>query len=225
MLVAYGNMVNEEIEDIYSFNKPSKYTVFIDLISGYCGPNAEGYSLGPSNPTTQNYACPWLGGTNRANLCSYEGDNVEGWMPMENFKVLVPDPDVTITAPTSEANLNVTTIQKTWAIRNTGLGKITMNIKYDCGNWTCAFSGYTAGTPITLAENGLYSPLTLDITIDPTELTSHQVGIIVTYDDGYGLKGIPPKTKTSYISLSSTNATTTTTITSTSSTTTDNYIT
>jgi hypothetical protein len=209
MLLAYGMMFNDEIEDIYSFNKPSKYTVFIDLISGYCGPNAEGYSFGPTNPTTQNYVCPWLGGTNRANLCSFEGDNVEGWTPMENLSVLVPNPDITIGAPTSEANLNVTSTQKKWTINNTGLGKTTMSVTYDCGNWTCAFVGYTAGRPIPLEENEGYIPgITLDITIDPSELTSHLVGIIVTYDEGYGLKGIPPKTKTSYISLSSTNATT-----------------
>jgi hypothetical protein len=216
MLFEYG-MSNEEIEDIYNFVKPSNYTVYIDLISGYCGPN-DVYN----SQLTQNYVCPWLGGSHRANVCSYFGRNVEGWTPKQNLKVLVPNPDVTITAPPSEANLNVTTIQKTWVINNTGLGRSSISITYDCGTWTCAFDSYAQGSPIPLNEKGVY-PITLDITTDPTELTSHQVGIIVSYDDGYGLKGIPPKTKTSYISLASTNA-----ITTTSSTTTtqgDNYVT
>jgi hypothetical protein len=216
MLYDFG-MDNENMEDIYTFTKPSTYNLYIDLISGYCSPNNV-----IQYEQVQNYVCPWLGGDpNRAGLCTDSfGKHAEGWTPKEDVTILVPDPDVTIEAPPSEANLNVTTIQKTWAINNTGLGKISMSITYDCGNWTCAFSGYAAGSQTPLNESGTYS-ITLDITTDPAEPTS-QVGIIVTYDEGYGLKGVPPKTKTSYISLSSTGVTTTSITTTTLG---DNYIT
>jgi hypothetical protein len=182
-----------KISSIHNYTKPSNYTVFIDLVSGYCGYNHITREL------TQNYVCPWLGETNRSNYCHDKfNQSIDGWMPKENFTVLVPGPDITITAPASETNLAVTKIQKKWAIRNTGLGRITMNITYDCGNWTCAFDGYN-GNPIPLEENEEYTPgITLNITIDPAKV-NHQVGIIVTYDEGYGLKSIPPQTKTSYI--------------------------
>jgi hypothetical protein len=188
MLLAYG-MENEEINGLYNFVTPSNYTVFVDLISGYCGPNDEyGY------PTTQNYVCPWLGGTSRSNNCG----NTEGWKPKQDFTVLVPGPDINIDAPTGEATLKQTQIQKSWTITNTGIGRINIAIEYDCGTWTCAFDGYNQGSPIPLEEKGAYT-VRLNITAVPDTLATHKIGIKVTYDDGYGLIGIPPKIKTSYI--------------------------
>jgi hypothetical protein len=188
MLLGYG-MENEEINGIYNFVTPSNYTVFIDLISGYCGPN-DGYHY----PTTQNYVCPWLGGTKRSDNCG----NDEGWTPKQNFTVLVPNPDISIDAPAADPALKETKIQKSWTITNTGVGRINIAIEHDCGTWTCAFDAYNQGSQIPLEENEAYT-VRLNITVVPEPLKTHKIGIKVTYDDGYGLKGIPPKTKTSYI--------------------------
>jgi signal peptidase I len=217
MFYEFG-MENENMENIYTFTNPSTYKMFIDLISGYCAPNDVA-----KYEQTQNYICPYLGGDpNRASICDDSfGAHAEGWTPKENITILVPNPDITIAAPPSEANLSVTQIQKNWSINNTGLGKTTMNITFDCGNWTCAFDGYN-GNPIPLEENEEYIPgITLNITIDPAQPTG-QVGIIITYDEDYGLNGVPPKTKTSYISLGNTNVTTTSSTTTTIA---DSYIT
>jgi hypothetical protein len=74
-----------------------------------------------------------------------------------------------------------------------------MNVTFDCGGWVCAFDGYN-GNPIPLLENEERTGgITLNITVDPSNTLLHDIGIIVTYDEGYGLKGIPPRTKTSYI--------------------------
>jgi hypothetical protein len=218
MLLDYY-MENEEINNVYTFTKPSKYTVYIDVVSGYCSPNdAIGW------PLTQNYVCPSGIGRTGVNLCFYRGREVDGWTALENLDVLVPNPDITITAPPSETNLSVANIQKTWTIKNTGLGKTTMNVTYDCGNWTCAFDGYD-GKPIPLVENEAQD-IKLDIIADLSDPAAHLVGIIVTYDEDYGLSAIPPKTETSYISLSSGNGTATTTLTTTTTTNPgDNYVT
>jgi hypothetical protein len=193
MLLGY-DMENTKIDGIFNFVTPSNYTVFIDLISGYCGPNNV-YNY----PTTQNYVCPWLGGTARSDNClDTNGKRVEGWTPKQNFTVLVPYPDITIDAPSDEPAPKETSIQKSWTIRNTGIGRITMSIEYDCGNWTCAFDGYAQGSQIPLEENEAYT-VKLNITTKHDELEKHRIGIKVTYDDGYGLKGIKEKIKTSYI--------------------------
>jgi hypothetical protein len=204
-----------KIEDIYNFAQPTRYTVFVDIIAAYCTPVDADH-----RPITQNYVCPWLGGTARANLC-IDSDNksADGWVPKENRTILVPKPDITIDAPTNEVNLNVTNIQKTWSINNTGLGKVNMSIAFDCGNWTCIFDGYTQGSQIQEKEGEPYT-LTMNITTDPSELGTHQVGINVTYDEGYGLISMPPEAKTSFISFTrnfTVSATTTTFI--------DSYIT
>jgi hypothetical protein len=206
----FGNVFNEpsgmsstytKIDSLYKFVEPSNYTVFVDLISGYCTPTDANHK-----PVTQNYICPWLGGTARANLCNDSVNNlVDGWLPIENITVLVPGPDINITAPSNESNLNVTKIQKTWNITNKGVGRIIANIAYDCGNWTCAFDGYN-GNAIPLEENEAYiGGITLNITVTSPDV-NHPVGIIVTYDEGYGLSSIPPITKTSYISMTNANA-------------------
>jgi hypothetical protein len=194
----------DRITNIYTFAQPTNYTVFIDIITAYCTPVDADH-----RPIAQNYVCPWLGGTARANICiGSDNNSADGWAAKENVSVLVPDPDITIAAPSSEANLNVTTIQKTWAINNTGVGRITMNITYDCGNWSCAFEGYTAGSPMPLEEKESRD-IKLNITINSPDV-NHLVGILIKYDEGYGLSTIPPKNKTSYITITNTNVTTTT---------------
>jgi hypothetical protein len=184
-----------KIENIYDFTQPSKYTVFIDIIAAYCTPIDADH-----RPITQNYVCPWLGGTSRANLCiDTDNKSADGWVPKENLTILVPYPDINIVAPANELDPKPVTIKKTWTITNTGTGKVNFSITSDCGGWACAFDGYNAGDPIPpLEENEAYT-ITMNITIDLSGSPKHNVGIIVTYDEGYGLKSIPPQTKTSYI--------------------------
>jgi hypothetical protein len=192
-------MENEEINNIYTFNNPSRYTVYIDVISAYCIPNFLGF------PLTQNYVCPWRGGRPAADLCHFwAGEDVEGWTHLENFSVIVPGPNINFTAPANQTSPAGTTIQKTWIINNTGIGKIKMNITYNCGNWTCAFNGYTAGSQVPLNENQVFT-VTLNITLGAAEV-NHRIGINVSYDEGYGLAAIAPARKTSNISITSTGA-------------------
>jgi hypothetical protein len=179
---------------VFRFNEPSNYTVFVDLISGFCGPDSTEDSI-----ITQNYVCPWLGGTRTTSICyDHEGDLTDGWSPIENLTILVPNPDITIVAPTNELNPTTPTLKKSWNITNTGLGLVNLSIISDCGGWVCAFDGYAEGSQIQLEEGGIYT-VTMNITIDPSELSAHRLGINVTYDDGYGFKSIVPKSKTSYI--------------------------
>jgi hypothetical protein len=198
MLIQYY-MENTVINNIYTFNKSTRYSVYIDVVSGYCAPN---YNI--SWPTTQNYVCP--SGITRpgVNLCFWEGAEVDGWTHLKNYSVIVPGPDTSFVAPSNQTNLTGTTIQKSWTINNNGIGKITMNVTYDCGGWACSFQGYTAGSAIPLVENESRT-LTLNITLGAAEV-NHLVSINTTYDEGYGLAAIAPLRETSNISITSINA-------------------
>jgi hypothetical protein len=194
-------IANSSLPNIYTFVNPGKYPVFIDAMGAYCGP------ITPLKADiTQNYICPWLGGdTSRSDNCKSDvGNVVDGWNEREDFLVVVPNPNITIAAPSSEASLNVTKIQKTWTITNRGVGRITMNITYDCGNWTCAFSG-TPVNQVPLEENEV-SPVTLNITITSPGV-NHLVGILIRYDEDYGLAAIPPRNAASYITITTGNTT------------------
>jgi hypothetical protein len=205
-------IANSTLPNIYNFVTPGKYNVYIDAMGAYCGP------ITPLRAdVTQNYICPWLGGDlSRSDNCKSDvGRVVDGWNEREDFMVVIPNPNITIAAPSSEASLNVTKIQKTWNITNRGVGRITMNITYDCGNWTCAFDGYN-GNPIPLEENEAYiGGIKLNITITSPGV-NHLVGILIRYDEGYGLSAIPPRNAASYITITTGNATNATTLPSVS---------
>jgi hypothetical protein len=192
-------IANSTLPNIYNFVTPGKYTVFIDAMGAYCGPTT------PNQPEelTQNYICPWLGGNlaRSSNCKSDVGKVVDGWNERENFLVVVPNPNITFAAPTNETLAPGTKIQKTWAIINRGVGRIKMNISYDCGTWTCAFSPIP-GINVPLEENNAYG-VTLNITVGAPEV-NHSAGIIVTYDEGYGISAIARNSASSYIRITST---------------------
>jgi hypothetical protein len=221
MFYQWGYMSNTEINNIYTFNKPSKYTAFIDMINGYCAPENEDDAI-----IAQNYVCPWLGGTERSKICPglYGNGYKEGWMPQESLSILVPNPDITIAPPSDEPDHVNASYLKSWNINNTGLGDVSFTITSDCGGvgWSCSFVGYTQGSEILLDMGELYT-VTMDITPNQADTNPHQVGIKVTYDDGYDFSTIPSQIKTSYITFGSSG--TTTTIPSVTSTIPDNYIT
>jgi hypothetical protein len=198
-------IANSTLPNIYNFVTPGKYNVYIDAMGAYCGP------ITPLRAdVTQNYICPWLGGNlSRSDNCKSDvGRVVDGWNEREDFMVVIPNPNITIAAPPSETSLNLTKIQKTWTINNTGIGRITMNITYDCGNWTCAFDS-TAVNNVPREENQAHT-VTLNITITSPGV-NHRIGINITYDEGYGLSAIPPKKASSFITITTGNATNATT--------------
>lgn len=198
--------------DIYTFTNPSSYKVNLDVLNAYC-----------DSPDT--VSCPYLGGAWRSDYCRYGYINTvaeaEGWLELNGYNILVPSPALSVTPP---AGLNLTqgsSANLVWTVQNTGVGKIDIFFARQCADWTCSFIGYTEGTKVTLVQGQSYTLVMRAV----AGAFSRNVGISATYDDGYGLTCIPPRTVQSMILINvpgSPVPSTTTTTTTISSTTTTN---
>ena len=174
-----GNSMN-----LYTFNDPNvNYITYIDLIKAYCV--NQGY-----NP---DYICDYLGGCNKWPFAS-----APGWTPLKEFGVKVlNNPAVTITPPQPISANSGATVNPAWTITNTGADKTTIYISRNCGSASCSFQGYSENSPVSLDPGQAYT-VVMPVVVPSA---SQQLGITVTYDDGYGFSCIAPAVSNSLIQV------------------------
>jgi hypothetical protein len=180
--------------DIYTFNSPGNYKVFIDMIHGYC-----------DNPA--DYACPWLGGTWRSSICRYgvvdTVNEAEGWVASRDYDiVVVEDPSLDVK---NKPAISVSRGKQTflpWKIINNGSVMTRVTVTSDCNGWQCGFLGYSGGT-IELYPGDVYC-LVLNVSVSNELGVKNKVGVKITYDDTYGLSCFSPRTIASYTEVTTT---------------------
>jgi|GEM_PF-6662539 len=191
-----GTPLNREAHwnqmSVFHFIEPQYYDVYVDMIHTYC-----------DSPSS--YVCPWLGGSWRSRLCRCQiFDTItecEGWIPLAIYDIFVPETNITIEKPEDIFDPPEKTLLLSWTINNTGMGKANVSIDMDCSDWDCYFVGYTPNEEIYLNSGDAYTVF-MNVTISiPSTIGPKEIGIKVTYDDGYGLSCIQPETIDSLIKI------------------------
>jgi len=174
--------------DIYTFDSPGNYKVYIDLIHAYCDDPAY-------------YACPWLGGSWRNTICNYGVVDTlqesEGWAPIRSYDLLVvKNPSIDVKNKPSISVSRGKQLLLPWKIINNGSVKVNVRITSDCNGWPCTFLGYSGGT-IDIYPGDTYC-LILNVSVSNELGIKNKVGVKITYDDTYGLSCFPQQTIASY---------------------------
>ncbi|MFZ2456748.1 MAG: hypothetical protein WAX07_09755 [Candidatus Altiarchaeia archaeon] len=179
--------------DIYTFDSPGNYIVYIDMIHAYC-----------DNPAY--YACPWLGGSWRSTICNYSVvDTIQesgGWVPIQSYELkVVNNPSIDVKNKPSITVSRGKQLLLPWKITNNGSVKVNVRITSDCNGWACKFFGYSGGT-IELYPGDTYC-LNLNVSVSSGAGIKNNVGVKITYDDAYGLSCFPRQMVDSYTEVTS----------------------
>ncbi len=165
------------INNIYTFNKSGKYTLYVDLINAVCD--------------SPDYICPTNCRGSRC-LCyigTMRGDQW-GFQNLGKYKIVVVDPELKfISTPSSPIKLDGSpSLTLTWKIRNTGIGDIDIKVAPVCpAGWKCVVD------PTRVRNVKENSNVTITLTIynkkPPAMVNANRipVGINISYSDSYGL--------------------------------------
>ena len=151
---------------VYTFSQNGTYQVYVDFEKTICCNYAGGWKF---------FICSWSGGC---------------WVAQTAYNIIVPAPATTVSAKSADIpDAGPSTVYHLyWNVTNTGIGKEKISFTRNCGTWSCSFSGYTEGTQVTVNEGSSYAVF-MDVTT-PSSMASANVGVTITYDDGYGLSCI-----------------------------------
>jgi hypothetical protein len=177
--------------DIYTFDSPGNYRVYIDMIHAYCDDPAY-------------YACPWLGGSWRNTICRYAVvetlQESEGWVPIRSYDLtVVKNPSIDVKNKPSISVTPGRQLLLPWKIVNNGSVKVKVRIAADCNGLVCKFLGYSGGQ-IEIYPGDTYC-LILNVSVSNELGVKNKVGVKITYDDTYGLSCFPAQTIDSYTEI------------------------
>ncbi len=165
------------INNIYTFKKPGKYMLYVDLINAVC--DSPDY-ICPTN--CSGYKCLCYIGT-------MKGDQW-GFLNLGKYEIAVVDPELKfISTPSSPIKLDGSpSITLTWKIRNTGIGDIDVKVAPVCpAGWKCVVD------PTRVRNVKENNNVTITLTVynkkPPAMVNAKRipVGINISYFDSYGL--------------------------------------